>query len=166
MASIEIGRGLSMEIDIAGLPQAALDHAIAIGLKNILQDSHAGAGKVALETNRPVLEVAKEMADKKLAALISGDVRVKRAGGGTRATDPVAKHAKAIARTKITAWEKANPTQVKAMHEAGEGVYEAKMAALMTALIARDDVQAEAKRRAEEEASLAGSDIGDILGGI
>lgn len=159
---VDIGRGLTMNINVAELPQASLDHAIAIGLRNILMDSHAGAAKIAEVDKKPVGEVALAMAEKKLAALMSGDVRVKRIGG-TRTSDPVAKHARAIAKVKLTAWEKTDKGKAARVKWAEAGFDEGKitevMADLLKQLMARDDVQAEAKRRAEEEKAAADIDI-------
>lgn len=83
MTKVNIGKGIEMEVDFAAMPQAALDHILYIGARNILMDSHAS---ITRESNPADLEAAaKAMADKKLTALMAGEVRV----SGAREGDPV-----------------------------------------------------------------------------
>lgn len=83
MTKVNIGKGIEMDVDFDSMPQAALDHILYIGARNILMDSHASITK---ESNPNDLEAAaKAMADKKLTALMAGEVRV----SGAREGDPV-----------------------------------------------------------------------------
>lgn len=81
---VNIGKGITLTVDTAALPANAMAHVVMIGLKNILQDSHAGESDP---------DLARAHAEKKLAALMSGEVRV-HAG---REGDPVKARAKHIA---------------------------------------------------------------------
>jgi hypothetical protein len=81
---VNIGKGITISVDTASLPEAAMAHVVYIGLKNILQDAHAGEGNP---------DLARADAEKKLAALMSGQVRVNTGREG----DPVKARAKMIA---------------------------------------------------------------------
>src|SRR6185369_10463071 len=92
---VQIGKGITMPVDPTALPQAALDHVIYIGLRNILMDSHAG-----ISTDEPDYQAkAEAVANKKLAALMAGEVRV----ASTREGDPVKAEAVRIATDRIKA---------------------------------------------------------------
>lgn len=83
MTKINIGKGIEMDVDFQSMPQAALDHVLYIGARNILMDSHASITK---ESNPDdLVAAATAMAEKKLAALMAGEVRV----SGSREGDPV-----------------------------------------------------------------------------
>lgn len=81
---VNVGKGITLSVDTDAMPEAAMAHVVYIGLRNILQDAHAG------ESDR---EAARALAEKKLAALMRGEVRV-HAG---REGDPVKARAKLIA---------------------------------------------------------------------
>lgn len=71
---VNIGKTITLQVNVNDLPANALEHVIYIGLRNVLMDSHASVTK---ETNPDdIVAVARAMAEKKLAALMSGDVRV------------------------------------------------------------------------------------------
>lgn len=94
---VNIGKGLEVEVDFTTMPQAAIDHILYIGARNVLMDSHASVTK---ETNpNDLQDVARAMAEKKLAALMSGEVRV----ASTREGDPVRAEAIRMATAQITA---------------------------------------------------------------
>lgn len=83
MTKVAIGKGIEMDVDFSAMPKTALDHILYIGARNILMDSHASITK---ESNPDDLEAAaRAMAEKKLAALMAGEVRV----SGAREGDPV-----------------------------------------------------------------------------
>jgi biotin carboxyl carrier protein len=83
MTKVNIGKNIEMDVDFATMPQAALDHLLYIGARNVLMDSHASITK---ESNPSDTEAAaRAMAEKKLAALMAGEVRVSTAREG----DPV-----------------------------------------------------------------------------
>lgn len=98
---VQIGKGITLSVDPATLPSTAMDHVLYIGLRNILMDSHAG-----ISTDEPDYQAkARATAEKKLAALIAGEVRV----ASTREGDPVKAEAIRIATDRIkAALKKAN----------------------------------------------------------
>jgi hypothetical protein len=92
---INIGKGITLPVDVNALPANAMAHVVYIGLRNILMDAHAGEKDA--DNSRAVSE-------KKLAALMSGEVRVT----GTREGNPVKAEAIRIATDRIkTALRKA-----------------------------------------------------------
>lgn len=94
---VNIGKGIELDVNANALPPNALEHVIYIGLRNILMDSHASVTK---ETNPDdMAEVAQAIAEKKLAALMSGEVRV----ASSREGDPVKAEAIRIATDRIKA---------------------------------------------------------------
>ena len=83
MTQVNIGKGIELDVDFASMPQAAIDHLLYIGARNVLMDSHASVTK---ESNpNDLVETATAIAEKKLAALMAGEVRV----SGSREGDPV-----------------------------------------------------------------------------
>ncbi len=90
---IQIGKGITLPVDANSLPAAAMAHVVYIGLRNILMDSHAG-----ISTDEPDYQAkAQAVAEKKLAALMAGEVRV----ASTREGDPVKAEAVRIASDMI-----------------------------------------------------------------
>jgi hypothetical protein len=80
---VNIGKTIEMDCDFDALPQSARDHIAYIGFRNVLMDCHASITK---ESNPDdFVAVATAMAQKKLAALMSGEVRV----SNGRESDPV-----------------------------------------------------------------------------
>lgn len=82
---VNIGKGIELSIDHTALPQVALEHVIAIGLRNILMDSHAGVTAEKVGPGGDVKAESEAVAMKKLDALMRGEVRV----SGSREGDPV-----------------------------------------------------------------------------
>lgn len=100
---VNIGKNIVLAVDVIALPAAALDHIIYIGLRNVLMDSHAS---ITRETNPADFEAAaRAMAEKKLAALMSGEVRA--VGTRSRESDPVRAEAMRIAMDRAKARAKA-----------------------------------------------------------
>lgn len=87
---IVVGKGITLAVDVDALPGNALEHVIRIGLRNILMDAHAGESDPA---------AARAKSEKKLEALMSGEVRV----AGTREGDPVRAEAMRIATDMVKA---------------------------------------------------------------
>lgn len=113
---VNIGKSIELDVNAEALPANALEHVIRMGLRNILMDSHASITK---DTNPDdFAEVSKAVAEKKLAALMAGEVRVV----GTREGDPVRAEAKRAAQDAIRvalrkAGRKAEPDTIKAALE-------------------------------------------------
>ena len=106
--NVEIGRDITMTVPDHGdndlLAQIA-NHVWYIGWRNIM-DAHAGAAKIA-ESGGDVHEIARAMAEKKLAAMLAGDLRS--SPGGGRTSDPVRREAIALATADIRASWTSNP---------------------------------------------------------
>lgn len=99
---IQIGKGidLSVDLDKLGMVENELTnpvarHVVYIGLRNILMDAHA-----SITTDEPDYQAkARAVAEKKLDALYSGEVRV----AGTREGDPVRAEAIRLATAQVDA---------------------------------------------------------------
>lgn len=87
---VNVGKGIELDVNANALPANALEHVVKIGLRNILMDVHAGESDP---------KAAREKAERKLAALMSGEVRVT----GTREGDPVRAEAMRIATDMVKA---------------------------------------------------------------
>lgn len=100
---VNIGKTIELDVNVEALPANALEHVIRIGLRNILMDSHAGVNAKAMPelTAEQVVAQSKAVAEKKLAALLAGEVRV----AGQRATrasvHPVAAEMAKLATTRV-----------------------------------------------------------------
>ena len=146
---VKIGKGLEITVDVDALPEAARNHVIYMGLRNILMDSHASITK---ETNpTDYADVAMAMAEKKLASLMAGEVRTVTSREG----DPVKAEALRMATAIIKdAWRKSG----KALKDLDVKVLRDKA----TILAARADIVAKAEAavavRADAEVDL--EDIG------
>ena len=97
--NINIGKGLTIAVDTAKLGlgeiNAVASHVVAIGLRNILMDSHASITKADNPDDYAELSLAK--ATDKLEAMYRGDIRVARQSSGT-SRDPVRAEALKLAR--------------------------------------------------------------------
>jgi non-homologous end joining protein Ku len=74
--SLNLGKGIVVSVDkerLAKFP-AIMTHAVNIGLKNILQDSHAAFTKKDFPDT--YARLSRETVDRKLAALYNGELRV------------------------------------------------------------------------------------------
>lgn len=82
---VNIGKGIELEVPAFDtLSQAVKDHIVYIGFRNILMDSHAGMTPEKANGGDHV-ELSKAIAEKKLAALVAGDLRTT----SSREGDPV-----------------------------------------------------------------------------
>ena len=104
---VNVGSDLVLTVDVNALPAKALEHVIYIGLRNTLMDAHASVTEKT-EPDFAKRQAAKRaMAEKKWAALLSGDIRV--SGTRVRTGDPILRRAIKIAMEHVTAaWKKAN----------------------------------------------------------
>lgn len=97
MTLVNIGKSIEMDVDFSSMPQAALDHILYIGARNVLMDCHAS---ITRESNpNDFIAAATALAEKKLAALMAGEVRVQ----STREGDPVRAEAIRMATDTIRA---------------------------------------------------------------
>lgn len=160
---VDIGKGLSMDIP-DDMPTNVEAHARYIGYRNILMDSHASATKD--EHGEDYVNVARAMAEKKLAALVAGEVRV----SGTRTSDPVAREVRRIATniviTKLSVKTRKGVLTIDmgaaatlATHIGFEGAISNDVELFVKTVtewfMAQDTVQAKARKQVAEEAELA-----------
>lgn len=135
---VNVGKGLEFTINHDKLPQAAMDHVVYIGLRNILMDAHASITSDEYPNETARKEAASAMVEKKLAALMAGEVRVQ----STREGDPVRAEAMRMATAQITALIK----------KAGKKVadYDAKAIREKAASRITPELLAQAKARVEQ----------------
>lgn len=146
---VNVGKGIELDIAHDKLPETALNHAIMIGLRNILMDSHASITADEYPDATERADAARAMVDKKLAALMSGEVRV----ASTREGDPVRAEAKKMALAILTAKLRADGRKVK-------DVDPVKLRAAVDKLIT-PELLAKAKARVDENKSVGG-DLADL----
>lgn len=145
---VKIGKGLEIAVDVDALPEAALNHIIYMGLRNILMDSHASVTKDTNPTD--YAEVALAMAEKKLASLMAGEVRTV----GSRESDPVKAEALRIADRMVAATWVASGRKLKDLDKTKRRDAAAKLAE-------REDVIASAEKAVAARATVA-VDLGDL----
>lgn len=152
---INIGSGLVIPVDVTALPANAQEHVAYIGLRNILMDSHASVTKEdytkeGVFDSTGYLAAKRAMADKKLAAMLAGDIRAVSIGTVVRG-DPVRTEAIEIAldMTIKGAWRKAGKkVDAKAMRAEAIRLVETNPAY-------RHLAQGRVDKRAEEAKQLA-----------
>jgi hypothetical protein len=147
---VNVGKGIELSIDHTALPETALNHAIMIGLRNILMDSHASITTDEYPNADEREAAARAMVDKKLDALMRGEVRVQ----STREGDPVRAEAMRMATDIIKsalrkAGRKIADVDAKALRE--------KAAALVT-----PELLAKAKARVDETRAESAVDLSDL----
>lgn len=148
MTTINIGKSIEIDVDFAAMPQAALDHILYIGARNVLMDSHAS---ITRESNPDDLtEAATAMAMKKLDALMRGEVRVQ----STREGDPVRAEAIRMAIDMIKA----------ALRKTGRKVSDVDPKALREKAIGlvTPELLAKAKARVDETRAADDVDVADL----
>lgn len=148
---VNVGKGIELNVPDA-LPAHVEAHIRYIGLRNILMDAHASATRD--EHGDQVNEVAQAMAEKKLAALIAGELRV--AGTRSRETDPVRAEAIKIAADRLKVALRAKG---KAVKDFEPGVLKKKYEEM---LVKYPDILALAKKRVEENKGTE-VDLTDIV---
>jgi hypothetical protein len=97
---VAIGKGIELDVDPARFNAEVTAHVMKIGLRNILMDSHANAAQKADPAN--YVAKSRELAEKKLASMYDGIVRVATVGSGiAKPTDPVAQVILRLARKAV-----------------------------------------------------------------
>ena len=140
--------------DETALPANSRDHALRIGLAEMLKDCHAGVTEKEFpDATARTTETARRI-EAKWAALVAGTVRAGTPGTrGPRTSDPVAREALAMARAVLTA-----------KHKTLTAFTPASIAAWCTGYLDRNpDVRAEAARRV---AALGEAGADDELDGL
>lgn len=138
MTDVNVGKGLNIVIDFKAMPQNAIDHILYIGARNILMDSHASITADEYPDAEARADAALAMVDKKLVALMSGEVRVQ----STREGDPVRAEAMRMATDIVKAKIKKTGKKV--------ADYEAKAVREAAAKLVTPELLAQAKARVDE----------------
>lgn len=147
---VNVGKGITIDIDANELPQAALDHVIYIGLRNVLMDSHASITTDEYPDGAERQAVAEGMVQKKLDALMQGIVRV----STSREGDPVRAEANRMALAIVTGKIKAAGRKVKD--------YEPKAIKAAAAKLVTPELLTQAKARVEETSAIDTGDLADL----
>ena len=87
--TFDCGKGVSFavtleQVETMAKHQHVIAHVVAIGLKNILMDSHASVTYEQFKTDAECQEAKRKRAGEKLQAMLDGEIRIARAGGGTK----------------------------------------------------------------------------------
>lgn len=148
--NVNVGKGIEREIDVTVLPEAARYHILYIGLRNVLMDSHASITSDEYPDADERKAAAEAMVDKKLDALMRGEVRVQ----STREGDPVRAEAMRMANDIIKA-------KIK---KAGKAVkdYEPKAIREAAAKLITAELLAQARARVEETRTIDTGDLADL----
>jgi hypothetical protein len=96
---VAIGKGIELDVDATRFNSDVHDHIVRTGLRNLLMDAHASATAKADPDN--YIKRSRELAEKKLASLYAGIVRVQSVGGVAKPTDPVSAVVMRLARRTI-----------------------------------------------------------------
>jgi hypothetical protein len=96
---VAIGKGIELDVDVARLNNEVRDHIVRTGIRNLLMDAHASA--TAKTDPEGYVKKSRELAEKKLASLYAGIVRMQSVGGATKPTDPVSAVVLRLARMTI-----------------------------------------------------------------
>ena len=96
---VAIGKGIELDVDVARFNSEVHDHLLRTGLRNLLMDAHASATAKADPDN--YVKRSRELAEKKLASMYAGIVRVANVGGPRAPTDPVSQVILRLARKAV-----------------------------------------------------------------
>jgi hypothetical protein len=96
---VAIGKAIELDVDVTRFNSEVHDHIVRAGLRNLLMDAHASATAKADPDN--YIKRSREMAEKKLASLYAGVVRVQTVGGPKTASDPISQVIMRLARKAI-----------------------------------------------------------------
>lgn len=148
--SINVGKGMSMLVNFGAMPQAAIDHCLYIGARNILMDSHASITADEYPNESARKDAAEAMIAKKYEALMRGEVRVQ----STREGDPVRAEALRMATDQIKAIIKKAGRKVSDYD--GKAIREKALARITPELLAT------ARQRVEENKSVDVESLADL----
>jgi hypothetical protein len=158
---VNIGKGITVDVTVESLPAKAMEHVVYIGLRNVLMDAHANVTEKEYPVEADRLAAARAMADKKLAALMAGEVR-KVAERGPRG-DAVAREATRLAEIAFMAYpkDKRDAAVAKAMANAQLDEKAARRAILAQLVKARD-LTAQAERNLAALKDAPEADVSEL----
>ncbi len=106
---VAIGKGIELDVDVTRFNSEVHDHIVRTGIRNLLMDAHASA--TAKADPDGYIKKSRELAEKKLASLYAGVVRVQSVGGAAKPSDPVGAVIMRLARMAI---QKENASDIAA----------------------------------------------------
>ena len=139
MLHVDIGKQLAFDISDENMAallshEAVKSHVLYIGLRNILMDSHAsckretyGDDEITWRNN------SKAMAEKKLAAMLAGEIRSNSSGPRVSSLSPIDAEARRLARVAVYAHAKAKGVTDKEKIAVAIAKYAAKPETIATA---------------------------------
>ena len=139
MLHVDIGKQLAFDLDNQQVMDLighknVHDHILYIGLRNILMDSHAsckretyGDDEVTWRNN------SKALAEKKLAAMLAGEIRSNSSGPRVSSLSPIDAECRRLARVAVIAVAKAKGIMDKEKIAAAIAKYAAKPETIATA---------------------------------
>ena len=96
---VAIGKGIELDVDVTQFNSEVHDHIVRTGLRDLLMDAHASA--TAKADPEVYVQKSRELAEKKLASLYAGIIRMQSVGGVAKPTDPVSAVIMRLARMAI-----------------------------------------------------------------
>jgi hypothetical protein len=96
---VGIGKGIELDVDVTRFNREVHDHIVRIGVRNLLMDAHASA--TAKSDPEGYVKKSRALAEKKLASMYAGIVRVANVGGSKAPTDPVSQVILRLARKAV-----------------------------------------------------------------
>lgn len=152
--------GRNIEIDEATLPPQSVDFIFGYGMRQILNDCHSAVKRVDFESEEAFVAAVHEAVDKKLAALMSGDLTVRRASA--EPVNPVERAAVRMVRDIVKTALKAKGLTVKKIgEEKFDGLVKGYLESSKGEAI-RQRAAEEVARQAEAMASV-NIDLSDLL---
>ena len=139
MLHVDIGKQLAFDLDDAAIAQlesheAVRNHMRYIALRNILMDCHASCKKEDYPNDEVTWRNnSKAMAEKKLAAMLAGEIRSNSSGPRVSSLSPIDAEARRLARVAVYAHAKAKGVTDKEKIAAAIAKYAAKPETIATA---------------------------------
>jgi hypothetical protein len=96
---VGIGKGIELDVDVTRFNREVHDHIVRIGVRNLLMDAHASA--TAKSDPEGYVKKSRALAEKKLASMYAGIVRVANVGGSKAPTDSVSQVILRLARKAV-----------------------------------------------------------------
>ena len=96
---VAIGKGIELDVDPSRFNRDINDHILRTGLRNLLMDAHASATAKSDPDN--YIKRSRELAEKKLASMYAGVVRLANVGGPKAPTDPISQVILRLARKAV-----------------------------------------------------------------
>ncbi len=160
--TLDVGKSIQFTVTedgIAGLMthKDALHHVLMIGLKNLVQDSHASIKREDFETEDEWKAASRAKAELKLGAILSGDIRVSRGESKPKVDDFTGMARKIVLSTLKPERKK----ELAAMEDKGVAMLDAIIAKNLDMLKPKVEaaIAEEARKAAEKDELAKGLDL-------